>query len=124
MRYNETDETLNNDLEYLARTMWGEARGEGKNGMLHVGSVVLNRTRDRRFPSSIRGVVLQPSQFYVWQGALRHRTSSVTPNDPLFRLALEAARELLESGPINNYLYFENRRLNKKGVVIGNHRFR
>ena len=36
------------DKEILARTMFGEARGEGKEGMLAVGNVIMNRLKDGR----------------------------------------------------------------------------
>lgn len=130
MRTKETDAASVNsnqeDLYYLSRTMWAEARGEGRVGMLHVGSVILNRVKDGRFRNSIRGVVLQPSQFSVWSRSNPNYRAlmSSTINDPVFRVALDAARELLETGPINNYLYFEHRSLGRRGVTIGNHRFR
>lgn len=104
--------------------MWGEARGEGKQGMKHVGSVVLNRMNNRRYPDTIEGVVRQPNQFYVWQGSLARRTSSVTESDPLYRVALEAARELLTHGPINNFLSFDAHVSRGGGTRIGGHRFR
>ena len=52
----------------LALAMYWEARGEGRQGMLAVGSVVLNRVRDQRFPNSVCGVVYEggekpPCQF-------------------------------------------------------------
>lgn len=122
--YRENENLNSTDLDYLARTMWAEARGEGKLGMKHVGSVVLNRVGHRDFPSSVREVVLQRNQFYVWQGSLANRTRNIPSDDPLFRLALEAARELLTQGPINTYLFFEHKNVKKNGVVIGNHRFR
>ena len=55
----------------VALTMYWEARGEGRKGMLAVGSVVLNRVDDDRFPDSACGVVYQggetpPCQFSWW----------------------------------------------------------
>ena len=44
-----------------------EARGEGEKGMLATIFVVLNRTKDRRFPSTPCKVIAQPSQF-SWYG--------------------------------------------------------
>lgn len=123
MRNNETE---NEDLYYLSRTMWAEARGEGREGMLHVGSVVLNRVRDNRFRNTIKGVVLQPSQFSVWNpnNPNYRRIRSVDESNAQFRVAVDAARHLLNEGAINTYLYFEHRSLGRRGTVIGNHRFR
>ena len=55
----------------LALTMYHEARGEGEEGMLAVGAVVLNRTMHRAFPDNPCAVVTQggetpPCQFEWW----------------------------------------------------------
>lgn len=55
--------TSNQDLMLLARLINGEARGEPYEGQVAVGAVVLNRTRDPRFPSSVAGVIYQPGAF-------------------------------------------------------------
>lgn len=114
---NYTDE----DLYYLSRTMWGEARGEGRNGMLHVGSVVLNRVDRGTWGRSIKNVVLSPNQFYVWKRGVSPRIHTVTERDRTYEVAVDAARHLLENGSINNYLYFS---AGSRGAQIGNHGFR
>lgn len=127
MKTNETDATtITTDLQYLAKTMWAEARSEGRLGMLHVGSVILNRVKDKDFPKTIRSVVLQDRQFSVWspRNPNYRRLHSVTLSDPQYRVAIEAARQLLASGSINNYLYFEHVSAGRRGTVIGQHRFR
>ena len=53
----------NSDVMLLARLINGEARGEPYEGQVAVGAVILNRTRDPRFPSTIAGVVYQPGAF-------------------------------------------------------------
>ncbi len=58
-------ETDTGDMYLLARLIHGEARGEPYEGMVAVGAVVLNRTRDSRFPSTISGVIYQPGAFDV-----------------------------------------------------------
>jgi N-acetylmuramoyl-L-alanine amidase len=55
--------TNNKDIDLLARLINGEARGEPYEGQVAVGAVILNRTRDPRFPSTIAGVVYQPGAF-------------------------------------------------------------
>lgn len=55
--------TNNQDVQLLARLINGEARGEPYEGQVAVGAVILNRTRDSRFPSTIAGVVYQPGAF-------------------------------------------------------------
>ncbi len=46
----------------LARAVYFEARGESEMGQLAVAKVVINRTKNPRFPKSICGVVYQGSQ--------------------------------------------------------------
>ncbi len=55
--------TNNTDVDLLARLINGEARGEPYEGQVAVGAVILNRTTDARFPSTIAGVVYQPGAF-------------------------------------------------------------
>lgn len=81
------------ELDILARTIWGEARGEGASGMAAVAAVIMNRVRSPAWPNTIRGVVLQPWQFSMWNkgdpnGA---QAMAVTEADPAFRTALAVA---------------------------------
>ena len=56
-----------NDLIVMAKTMWGEARGEGYNGLVAVGWVIQNRCeRGGWFGNTIREVCLKPYQFSCW----------------------------------------------------------
>ncbi len=49
--YNETD------LYWLSRIISAEARGEPFSGKIAVGNVVMNRTRHRSYPSTVKGVI-------------------------------------------------------------------
>lgn len=51
------------EVRCLAENLYHEARGEGTMGMLAVGQVTLNRVKDKRWPSTVCGVVYQPKQF-------------------------------------------------------------
>ena len=53
----------NQDVMLLARLINGEARGEPYEGQVAVGAVVLNRTRNAKFPNSVAGVIYQPGAF-------------------------------------------------------------
>lgn len=53
----------NQEVMLLAKLINGEARGEPYEGQVAVGAVVMNRTRDPRFPSTIAGVIYQPGAF-------------------------------------------------------------
>lgn len=47
----------------LGRIITGEARGEPYIGQVAIGGVVINRTKDPRFPTTIPGVIYQPGAF-------------------------------------------------------------
>lgn len=57
------DVTNSKDVDLIARLINGEARGEPYEGQVAVGAVILNRTTDSRFPSTIAGVIYQPGAF-------------------------------------------------------------
>ena len=69
------------DLAVLAWTMWGEARGESRDGQLAVAATVLNRVArtDRAFErdTTIRATCLRHGQFTCWamQAMPRHPTA-------------------------------------------------
>jgi spore germination cell wall hydrolase CwlJ-like protein len=48
-----------NDLSCLATAIYFEARGEPQDGQMAVGRVILNRTADHAYPSTVCGVVYQ-----------------------------------------------------------------
>ena len=61
--------TTNEDeqIEYMARTAWGEARGEGKEGMQAVINVIMNRVKAGGWwGATPKEVCTKKSQFSVW----------------------------------------------------------
>ncbi|MHC6181147.1 spore cortex-lytic enzyme [Clostridium sp. JNZ X4-2] len=56
-------ESNNQNVLLIARLINGEARGEPYEGQVAVGAVILNRTRDPRFPATVPGVIYQPGAF-------------------------------------------------------------
>jgi N-acetylmuramoyl-L-alanine amidase len=56
------------EAECLAAAVYFESKGEPLVGQLAVAEVILNRAKSGRFPSSICGVVKQPSQFSFVRG--------------------------------------------------------
>lgn len=83
------------DIDILARTLFGEARSEGRAGMQAVANVVINRLkRPSRFRSTIRDICLQPKQFSAWNRNDPNRPLmlAATLSDPRFRLAYEIAQ--------------------------------
>lgn len=81
------------DIDALARTLYGEARGEGRRGMEAVASVILNRVADRRWEDTIKGVCLEHLQFSTWNtdDLNRRRALTVTAGVSAFADAMEIA---------------------------------
>jgi len=74
------------DRDILARTLWGEARGEGLAGQIAVAWTIRNRVEDGKAKSwwgeGYAGVCLKPWQFSCWN-----------QNDPNYPL-LSGAKEI------------------------------
>jgi len=51
------------DFECLLKIVHAEAGNQGTKGKILVVNVIINRVNDRRYPSTIQGVVFQKSQF-------------------------------------------------------------
>jgi spore germination cell wall hydrolase CwlJ-like protein len=101
------------DEDTLARTLWGEARGEGREGMAAVAWVVRNRAakagrhetmHGRQHPlfgdGTAASACLRPLQFSCWNATdpNRARLTAVTREDPQFRIACEVAAAVLDGG--------------------------
>ena len=54
------------DIDIVARTLFGEARGEGSLGMRAVAHVIRNRVRDKRWRDTYAEVCLRSKQFSAW----------------------------------------------------------
>lgn len=81
---------LADDLYDLSHLICGEAEGCSWDMKISVGSVVLNRVSDDRFPNSIAEVIFQPGQYScTWDGNFYKEPSNDT---------VKAAEYLLENG--------------------------
>ena len=81
-----------NDLYVLSHLICGEAEGCCWDMKVSVGSVVLNRVKDSRFPNTIEEVVFQPGQYScTWDGNYYREPSEDT---------ISAAKYLLENGSL------------------------
>jgi N-acetylmuramoyl-L-alanine amidase len=91
------------DEQLLARAINGEARGESYEGQVAVGAVILNRTRDSKFPKTVAGVIYQPGAFTaVSDGQIN------VPIDTKSTV-VKAARDALNGwDPSNGCLYYWN----------------
>lgn len=74
------------DIDILARTLWGEARGEGFDGRVAVAWVIVNRVKAGRFGDTISEVCLRPKQFSCWNEGdpNREKMLKLTPDDAVF----------------------------------------
>lgn len=93
-----TDPSTLSAREIVARTLWGEARGEGIAGMAAVAAVIANRVRfPRWWGKDAKQVCLKPWQFSCWLESDPNRVKllAVTQADRAFALALEIADEAL-----------------------------
>lgn len=96
-------------IDIVARTLWGEARGEGQTGMHAVGCVIMNRagvakryyaTHGKRHPlfgeGGLIGVCQAPQQFSCWlrSDPNRVKLERVTDEDPDFEVAMKIARHV------------------------------
>jgi len=116
--------TNSNDLNLLARLVYGEARGEPYTGQVAVAAVVLNRVRSSSFPNTVAGVIYQSGAFDV----VKDGQINLTPNST----ARKAAQDALNGwDPSYGAIYYFNPRTSTNKwiwsrpmtVTIGNHRF-
>lgn len=100
-------------VDVVARTLWGEARGCGADGMRHVGSVILNRSRKPGWwGTDVISVCRKPYQFSCWNAGdpNRAKVEAVNTDDPMFRVALGIAFNVLtghladETGGADSYV--------------------
>jgi spore germination cell wall hydrolase CwlJ-like protein len=55
------------EVTWLAKNVYFEARNQGIAGQIAVAQVTLNRVKDRRFPNTIKGVVTQSLYKKSWR---------------------------------------------------------
>jgi spore germination cell wall hydrolase CwlJ-like protein len=83
------------DIEILAKTIYGEARGEGEDGRLAVGHVVLNRFKSDRWygRETIAETARLPWQFSCWNAndPNRAKLEAVDLDDPDYQHCMYAA---------------------------------
>ena len=116
--------TNSNDLNLLARVVYGEARGEPYAGQVAVAAVTLNRVKSSSFPNTLAGVVYQSGAY----DAVRDGQINLTPDST----AKKAAQDAMNGwDPTYGAIYYFNpaTATNKwiwsrpMTVTIGNHRF-
>lgn len=78
------------DREVMARTMWGEARGEGREGIRAVGHVINNRMKSGKWygGKTLAAVCLRGKQFSMWNDTDKNRLAvcELPDDDPTLNL--------------------------------------
>ncbi len=128
------EKELDDAITCLARTIYWEARGEGRRGMEAIANVVMNRLSLEIFPDTVCGVVMQGEeqgacQFSWWCDGL----SDDAEEAKLYATAKEIARKALNRqlpARSKGALYFHHRDATPnwsseylKTVEIGDHFF-
>ncbi|MCH5583471.1 cell wall hydrolase [Shimazuella sp. AN120528] len=89
------------EVRLLAKAVHSEARGENFKGKVAVAAVILNRTEEKGFPHSIRGVIFQPRAFT----AVSDGQFNLRPSKEAYR----AAREALDGyDPTHGAIFYYN----------------
>lgn len=127
------DET---EIMYLAKTIWGEARGESVKGQQAVANVIMNRVKKGGwYGATVEEVVLKPYQFSCWNDTDPNfeKLQNLQANDPQLAGALQIAKkayygqlEDITGGAINYHAKSVNPYWSKsmtKTASIGNHVF-
>ncbi|MBR1479475.1 MAG: cell wall hydrolase [Alphaproteobacteria bacterium] len=92
---------MNRDIEIMAKTIYGEARGEyarangGMNALIAIGNVIMNRSLEAEV--SIADVCLRPRQFSCWNrdDPNSRLLERVTMDNPMYRICYVIATRII-----------------------------
>jgi spore germination cell wall hydrolase CwlJ-like protein len=111
------------DLSILARTLWGEAESEGKQGQIMVANALINRVRismekPHWWGCTVAEVCLKPYQISSWlpNSTRRPKMMAVTEADPNYAQCLEIAREAI-AGTLEDLTNGATSYLNPKTIL-------
>lgn len=117
------------EVEWLAKMIYSEARGETFEGQVAIGSVIMNRVKSPLFPNNVKDVLFEKSYgYYQFTPAETGVINSATPNEQ----HIEAAKRAMNGeDPTNGALFFYNPdktsssylRSRTVSTAIGNHVF-
>lgn len=96
--------TDNEDVLYIAKTIYGEARGQNRESKTAVGWVIRNRLKDGRWGSSYRQVVTARLQFTCWSKTTdpNNYRAIQNPSGAAWDESLSVAREIYIASEIAN----------------------
>ncbi len=131
-----TKKPAGSDLDYLARTAFGEAEGEGDPGLVAVMSAVKNRLGKRKGWDTVQSVVQAPHQFESWAAGNPRRAvmEGMDPQSDTYQHLLALAQQVMggqSPDPTGGATLFLNPKhanphwaqVAKPTVRVGNHSF-
>lgn len=97
------------DYEWMARTIYGEARGEyqklngGIGALVAVGNVIYNRFQKQKFGKTIKEVCLKPWQFSCWNEGDPNRPviEKVDLNNHIYDLCIKISKKIVNGEMID-----------------------
>ncbi|MEH7226680.1 LysM peptidoglycan-binding domain-containing protein [Bacillus sp. JJ1566] len=117
------------EVDWLAKMIYSEARGESLEGQIAVGAVIMNRVKSPLFPNNVKDVLFEKSYgYYQFTPAETGAINTATPNAQ----HIEAAKRAINGeDPTNGALFFYNPdktsssylRSRTVSTTIGNHVF-
>ena len=87
----EADETNSAEVDLLARLIMCEmgSNGHPDEQLYNVGSVILNRVKDGRFPDTVRGVIYQSSPCWQYAPARDGTLETAKPTERCYTIAID-----------------------------------
>ncbi|NBQ17287.1 cell wall hydrolase [bacterium] len=109
----------------LAMIMWGEARGEGTQGMIATAYTAVHRSEHYYFPKDVCQVMKQPGQYNFMQ----HKLPTTDEIKPLIPIAEMILKKKIQD-PTKGAMYFHEKSIKPSWarnkpvkIAIGNHIF-
>lgn len=94
------------ELEWLAKMIYSEARGESLEGQIAVGAVIMNRVKSPLFPNTVKEVIFEKSYgYYQFTPA---QNGAIHEADPGPQQMEAAKRAMNGEDPTNGALFFYN----------------
>ena len=123
-KQSQTQTLSKEQIECLVLNSYHESRGDGEKGMLATIFVVLNRTKDSRFPSTPCKVIAQPNQFVWWnKGKTIKEPEMYDKAKQLVHEVLGGKHKDVTCGAIYFNAHHKSPKNSKFTVRIGNHSF-
>jgi len=91
---------IDQDIEIVAKTVWGEAEGESKTGQRAVACVIKNRLFCEAFPDTYLDIVTEPLQFSAWNkgNPRRSKMANLDPQtDSTYDEIIDICRDVMQA---------------------------